>query len=129
MSKATSPEGTAQESGTRGLWIYVIVASTIAGALAVFFLAQGKGFAFHDVGSDTFFCYYPLQLAVARQLQTLHEVTWSFELSLGGYLGTLFDPLWLISGWLPGSWQLSLRLPMFLLRLVLGGAFFYAFLR
>jgi hypothetical protein len=101
----------------------------MASTLAIYYIAKGKAFAFYDVGSDTLFCYYPLQLAVARQLQTLHAVTWSFSMSIGGFLGTLFDPLWLITGWLPDSWQLSLRLPMFLFRLVLAGALFQAYLR
>ncbi len=97
--------------------------------LAIYYLATSKGFAFVDVGSDTFFCFYPLQVAVSRQLHELHFITWSFDLGLGGYLGSMFDPLLLLTGWLPDSWQLGSRLPMFALRAIAGGSFFYGYLR
>lgn len=112
-----------------GLGIYLAIATTAAFALSVPFLVQAKAFAFVDIGSDTFYQFYPLQVAVARQLKALHEVTWCFDLGLGGFIGTLFDPFWLVTGWLPDSWQLALRLPMFWTRLLLAGAFFYGYLR
>ncbi len=113
----------------RGLAIYCVIASLASCLLSLFYLVKVKAFAFYDIGSDTLFQYYPVQVAVSRQLHTLHEVTWSFGLGLGGYLGTLFDPVWLITGWLPESWQLQLRLPMYLLQLVAGGGLFCAYLR
>jgi uncharacterized membrane protein YfhO len=118
-----------QRSGRRGFLIYLAIAATVALTLSLYYIAKAKAFAFYDIGSDTLLCFYPLQVAVARQLQHLHAITWSFELGLGGFLGTLFDPLWLITGWLPDASQLSLRLPMFVLRLLLAGGFFYAYLR
>jgi hypothetical protein len=125
---APASTGTLQQ-GRRGFWIYFTIALLAAATLSFHFLAKGKAFAFYGFGSDTFFAYYPYQLAVARQLQTLHDLTWSFELGLGGYLGTLIDPLWLFTGWLPAAWQLPLRLPLFLFGVVAGGGFFYGYLR
>lgn len=112
-----------------GIWAYFLVAGAISALIVLYFVIKQQAFAFVDVGSDTFFCFYPLQVAVARQLQQLHTLTWSFDLGLGGYLGTLFDPLWLVTGWLPLDWQLALRLPMFVFRILLAGAFFHAYLR
>ena len=112
-----------------GLLSYLLVAIAIQILLASFYWAKSKGFAFIDIGSDTFNCFYPLQVAVAHQLQELHSITWSFELGLGGFIGSLIDPLWLIFGWPPDSWQLPLRLPMFALRSIVGGAFFFGYLR
>ena len=113
----------------RGFRLYLAIACLAAFILSLYFIVRGKAFAFYDFGSDTFLCFYPLQVAVAKQLQTLHAVTWSFDLGLGAFTGALFDPLWLVTGWMPVSWQLPLRLPMFMLRLVAGGAFFYGYLR
>ena len=111
-----------------GIWAYLLVAGAMSGLVVLYFVLKGQAFAFVDIGSDTFLCFYPLQVAVARQLQDLHTLTWSFDLGLGGYLGTLFDPLWLVTGWLPLDWQLALRLPMYVFRILLGGAFFHAYL-
>lgn len=112
-----------------GLVLFIALAAAMALLLALYFVAKSKAFAFADIGSDTFMCFYPLQVAVSKQLHELHEITWSFNLGLGGFLGTLVDPLWLVTGWLPESWQLALRLPMFILRLLLAGGFLYAYLR
>ena len=113
----------------RSLAFYLAICSGMLLLLYVYFLAKSKAFAFVDIGSDTYYCFYPLQVAISHQLQTLHSVTWSFELGLGGFLGTLFDPFWLIFGWLPESWQLALRAPMYALHLLMAGAFFHAYLR
>jgi hypothetical protein len=122
-------DGPQAKSANGGFRLYLTVACLAAFILSLYFITQGKAFAFYDFGSDTFLCFYPLQVAIAKQLQTLHAVTWSFDLGLGAFAGSLFDPLWLVTGWMPVSWQLPLRLPMFMLRLVLGGAFFYGYLR
>jgi uncharacterized membrane protein YfhO len=122
-------DGWSHNNGTRGFLIYLGIASAVAFVLSLHYLARAKAFTFYGFGSDTFTCFYPLQVAVGQQLKSLHAVTWSFELGLGGFLGSWFDPLWLITGWLPDRWQLSLRLPMFLSRLLLGGGFFYGYLR
>jgi Bacterial membrane protein YfhO len=113
----------------KGFLTYVAAALAVECVLAFYFLFKSKAFAFFAFGSDTLYQYYPLQVAAARQLKALHDVTWSFDLGLGAYPGMIFDPLWLITGWMPDSWQLSLRLPVFLLRLLTAGAFFFGYLR
>jgi uncharacterized membrane protein YfhO len=108
---------------------YLLAALLLITALSLRYVLAGRAFAFTDIGVDTFFCFLPLQLADARQLHELHTITWSFNLGLGGYLGSLFDPLMLATGWLPESWQMASRLPMFAFRVVVAGAFFYGYLR
>jgi uncharacterized membrane protein YfhO len=120
------------EPGTRvrsGLRVYLLLAVGIQLLLALFYIAKSKSFVFADIGTDTFFCFYPLQMAISHQLHELHQITWSFELGLGGFLGSLVDPLLLFFGWLPDSWQLPLRLPMFGLRSVVGGGFLFGYFR
>ena len=109
--------------------VYLAIALAMIFILSLSFLLRGKAFAFADIGVDTFFQFFPLQIADSRQLHELHAITWSFNLGLGGYLGSLFDPLLLFTGWLPESWQLASRLPMFALRTVAAGGFFYGYLR
>lgn len=93
------------------------------------YVIHGKAFAFADIGSDTFFSFYPQQLEIARQLQEMGTFGWSFHLGLGGFLGNLFDPTWLLTGWLPLDWQLGLRLPVFLAKTMTAGGFMFAYLR
>lgn len=112
-----------------GLWAYAAIIVMWAIMLISYYHYKNLAFAFWDIGSDTFLCFYPLQIAVATQLQQIHSITWSFSLGIGGFLGTLFDPLWLITSWLPPDWQLGLRLPMFIFRVLLAGGFFYGYLR
>ncbi|MGA9421388.1 MAG: hypothetical protein WBW61_03440, partial [Rhodanobacteraceae bacterium] len=116
-------------AGFKGFGAYLAIAAAIALLFSLYYICNGYAFCFWDVGSDTFLQFYPLQIAVAHQLRTLHSITWSFELALGGFLGTLFDPVWLLSSWFPDSWQLGLRLPMFFARVLLAGGFFYGYLR
>jgi hypothetical protein len=76
----------------RGLGGFIAAALSILGLLSSFFLAKSKAFAFVDVGADTYYCFYPLQLAVSKQLHLLGTATWSFDLGLGGFLGSRFLP-------------------------------------
>lgn len=119
----------ANKSRIRGLGLYLLIASAMLMLLGIHYLMLAKGFAFTDIGVDTFFCFYPLQVAVSRELHALHSITWSFDLNLGGYIGSVFDPLLLLTGWLPESWQLGSRLPMFAFRVITAGGFFYGYLR
>ena len=109
--------------------VYLATALVMIVILSLSFILRGKAFAFADIGVDTFFQFFPLQIADCRQLHALHTITWSFNLGLGGYLGSLFDPLLLLTGWLPESWQLASRLPMFAFRVIAAGGFFYGYLR
>jgi Bacterial membrane protein YfhO len=115
--------------GVGGMRLYLLIALAIEGIYSLYYIVKSKAFSFVDVGVDTFFCFYPLQVAVGRQLRELNNITWSFDLGLGGYLGTLLDPLWLVTALFPDSWQLALRLPLFLFKLLVGGAFFYGYLK
>lgn len=108
---------------------YLVICVLMLSLLAAHYLIMSQGFAFTDIGSDTYYCFYPLQAVVSRQLHELHAISWSFNLGLGGYIGSLFDPLMLLTGWLPESWQLASRLPMFALRVVMAGGFFLGYLR
>jgi hypothetical protein len=113
----------------RGIVIYLLLAGTIALALSLYFIIKHKAFAFVDIGSDTFFQFYPFQVASARQLREFHELGWSFNVGLGGFPGSDFDPVRLLSAFFPDSWQLGLRLPLYFAKLLVAGAFFLAYLR
>jgi uncharacterized membrane protein YfhO len=129
ISPAAAEGAVNEPRAEAGLRTYLVIALAIESLFAFYYLVSRKAFSFIDIGSDTFFCFYPLQVAVGRQLHALHELTWSFDLGMGAYLGTLFDPLWFITAWFPDSWQLALRLPLFMTKVVLAGAFFCGYLR
>ncbi len=112
-----------------GLRLYLLIALAIESVMAMCVLLKGKAFAFVDIGADTFCAFVPLQIAFGRQFRELGELTWSFSLGLGGYIGTLFDPFWFLTAPFPDSWQLGLRLPLYLVKLLLAGGFFYGYLR
>lgn len=112
-----------------GARLYWLSASVIAALLSSYYLFHHYAFAFVDIGSDTFLQFYPLQVAEVRQLRALHELTWSFNTGLGAYMGSYFDPIQLLAVLFPDSWQLGILLPLYLLKLLLAGAFFQAFLR
>jgi uncharacterized membrane protein YfhO len=114
---------------TSGLLLYVVICLIMMAALALYYILKHKAFAFVDIGSDLFFQFYPLQLAEARELRQLHELTWSFEIGLGAYIGSDFDPIQTLAVFFPESWQLAVRLPIYFFKLLLGGAFFLAYLR
>ena len=113
----------------RGFLVYLFFALGIAVLLSLYYVVKHRAFAFVDVGIDLFNFYYPIQVAQAHQLRHLHELTWSFDLGLGGYLGLPINPIRLLCAPLPDSWQLGARLPIYFLRVVLSGAFFYGYLR
>ena len=118
-----------RQARSSGLIVYLAIALTMMAALALYYVLKHKAFAFVDVGSDPFVQFYPMQLAEARQLNALHQLTWSFNIGLGAYLGLDANPIQLLTGLFPEPWQLGLRLPAFFLKLLLGGVFFLAFLR
>lgn len=112
-----------------GFRAYLAVATGIALLLALSYIVRHRVFAFVDIGFDLFSYYYPMQIAFARQLHRLHELTWSFELGLGGYIGVAFDPTYLVTALLPDSWLLGARLPLFFLKTIAAGSFFFGLLR
>jgi uncharacterized membrane protein YfhO len=113
----------------RGFLLYLFPATAIALVLAFYFLIKHRTFAFVDIGIDTYSYYYPWQIALARQLRELHTMTWSFDAGLGSYIGWLSNPLIWLKALFPESWQLALRLPIYLLRLLLAGGFLYGYFR
>lgn len=117
------------ESRRNSSRLYWSIAAVIAVLLASYYMLQHRAFAFVDIGSDSFFQFYPLQLAEKEQLRALYHLTWSFKIGLGAYMGSDFDPIQLLAALFPDSWQLGIRLPLYLLKLLLAGAFFQIFLR
>lgn len=115
--------------GNSSLLTYLAFAFGIALLLSLHYLIKGRAFAFVDIGIDTFSYYYPIQIIQAQQLRELHALTWSFQLGLGGYIGSVFNPTQLVTAWVPDDWQLAVRLPTFFGKMILAGGFFYGFLR
>lgn len=94
-----------------------------------YYVMTGKALAFVDIGLDTISYFYPLQIIQSEQLREYGELTWSFRLGLGGYIGSVVNPIQFAFAWLPDTWQLAARMPMYLLKLFLAGAFFFGYLR
>lgn len=97
--------------------------------LSLFYVIKQHAFAFVDIGSDSFFQFLPIQIAEVRALHDLHIPAWSFNVGFGAYLGLILDPIQSLAALFPESWQLSVRLPLYFLKLILAGAFFYGYLR
>jgi hypothetical protein len=116
-------------SATESFLLYLALASGIALTLSLHYVFKHRVFAFADIGVDLFTYYYPLQIIQAQQLRELHTLAWSFQLGLGGYIGSVFNPTQLVTAWLPEDWQLGVRLPTYFLKLILSGAFFFGYLR
>lgn len=130
MAQEPNPQpAEAQGSARRSFLLYLAYACGIAVLLSLFYLFKGRVFAFVDIGLDLFTYYYPIQIVQAHQLRQLHQLTWSFDLGLGGYIGGVFNPTQLATAWLPDAWQLAIRLPTYLLKIVLAGALFFGYLR
>jgi uncharacterized membrane protein YfhO len=112
-----------------GFFLYLIPAIAIVLVLSLYFIIKHCAFAFVDIGIDTYSYYYALQIALTRQLHDVHTFTWSFNAGLGSYIGWISNPLIWLKALFPESWQLALRLPIYLLRLLLAGGFLYGYLR
>lgn len=113
----------------KGFMLYLTCASAIAFILSLYFIITGHAFAFVDIGLDTYSQYYPFQVAHARQMHELRPMTWSFDAGLGSYIGSVSNLLIWIAALFPESWQLALRLPTYLIQLLLAGGFFFGYLR
>jgi hypothetical protein len=109
--------------------VYLVAFAAMATVFAWPFLFNGLAFAFSDIGTDTFVQFFPLNVAHAQQLAGDEGLTWSFKLGLGGYIGTHFDPFWMLQGLIPESMQLHARIYTYLLKLGLAGLFFACYLR
>lgn len=127
--RQSGPLPAAGQSGNRSLLVYLAYATGIALTLSLYYLVKDRVFAFSDIGIDLYSYYYPVQVIQAQQLRELHQLTWSFQLGLGGYIGSMFNPTQLVTAWLPQAWQLDVRLPTYFLKLILAGGFFFGYLR
>lgn len=101
-------------------------------SLAVFsrFISGQFYFAYIDIGSDSFGQVVPFSMHMARTLAREGFTGWSFESGLGSptalWLGDVFGLLSLLGG---PDHVLPLRIWVYILKLVLGGAAFFVFVR
>lgn len=101
-------------------------------ALAIFwdFLSGAFYFAYRDIGSDSYKQFVPYAMHMARAIAREGFTGWSFENGLGGptawLLGDAFTLLSQVGG--PDK-VLPLRIWVYLLKIVLGGAAFFLLVR
>jgi len=91
INPGTRMKASALKHYRSGLLLYVAAATAIAALFSFYYIFKQRAFAFVDIGSDLFFQFFPFQVAGVRQLHELHDVTWSFNIGLGAYLGLDFD--------------------------------------
>lgn len=115
--------------GAVGFRLYLLLSTAIALAVCLYYAFDGKVFAFTDIGLDSFSYYYPMQVVHARQFAEYHTLTWSFQFGLGGYVGSMVSIPQFLMAMLPESWQLEARLPYYLAKLLIAGAFFFGYLQ
>ncbi len=109
-------------------WHLLILLAGLSGVLLWPYLLGNQAFAFVDIASDTFLQFYPWHEALAHQMRHTGLPTWSFELGLGGYLGTSLDPFWMLGALVPDDAQLRLRVFVFLAKILGAGSLFYLYL-
>lgn len=112
-------------------WLILFGLQVIA-ILAIFFsFLSGKAFfAYADIGSDTFTFYAPIVAHMARTLAGDGYSGWSFGIGLGSatalWMADVFNWLHMLGG---ADKVLPLRIWIYLLKLLLGGAAFLLLLR
>ena len=108
-------------------WLILLGLQTLL-AMVIFwdFLSGRFYFAYTDIGSDTYFAYVPYAMHLAREGLS----GWSFAIGLGGpTAGMLADPFALLNAAGGPDEVLSLRIWVYLLKLLLGGAAFFVLIR
>ncbi len=101
-------------------------------ALVIFspFLTGQAYFAYFDIGSDSYAQVLPDAMHMARKLAAESFTGWSFEFGLGGptalLIGDTLGMLHMVGG--PDN-VAALRIWVYLLKIILGGAFFLLFVR
>ncbi len=101
-------------------------------AMVIFrdFLSGRFYFAYTDIGSDSYYAYVPYAMHMARAIAREGFAGWSFEIGLGAptawLVGDVFALLNQAGG--PGM-VLPLRIWVYLLKIVLGGAAFFVLIR
>lgn len=109
--------------------MFLVLFAIVAIVMAWPFLFKSQSFAYIDVGGDTFVQFYPLNVLHAQQMAIGDGFNWSFNLGLGSYSGSHFDPFWMVQAMLPESVQLQARIFFYLAKLLLAGLFFLGYLR
>lgn len=101
-------------------------------ALVIFwdFLSGRYYFAYTDIGSDSYFAYVPYAMHMARSIASEGLAGWSFEIGLGSPKAVLLADAFALLNQAGGPDNvLALRIWVYLLKLALGGAFFFGLVR
>ncbi len=101
-------------------------------AMVIFwdFLSGSSYFAYTDIGSDSFFAYVPYAMHGARTIAREGFPGWSFEIGLGSPTAWLLGDAFTLLNQAGGPDKvLALRIWVYLLKIVLGGTFFFGLLR
>lgn len=112
-------------------WL-ILFGLQVAVMLAMFssFLSGQFYFAYTDIGSDTFGFYTPIAMHMARTLAREGFTGWSFGIGLGSATGLWLADVFAFLTQLGGpDGVLPLRIWVYVLKLVLGGAAFLLLLR
>lgn len=112
-------------------WLILFGLQTLCIVMVFFsFLSGELHFAYTDIGSDTFSQFAPTAMQMARTVAREGFTGWSFQSGLGSatafWLADIFNLLSQIGG--PDQ-VLRLRIWVYVLKLILGGAAFFALVR
>lgn len=111
----------------RNSWLVLMgLQAVVAAILFSAFLAGKFYFAYLDIGSDSYFQVVPYALHLARTMAHEGFTGWSFQIGLGGPTMAMSGDLTNLAFQLVGPERvLSARIEFYLLKMVLGGAFFW----
>jgi uncharacterized membrane protein YfhO len=110
----------------RSLLGSLLVLQVLVATLALWpFLSGRRYLAYLDIGSDSYTQFSAFAMSLARLFGREGWTGWSFEIGLGAPVGFVFVDMFRFLTQLGGADHvLDLRIWVFLLKLVLGGAFF-----
>lgn len=129
-----APEQPAPPQSKRAASPYMYAAVLVALQLLVAtivlwqFLSGKAYFAYSDIGSDTHDHYIPQAMCLARELQSGLPSSWSFEVGLGTVTRLGLNPFLLLNAALGPDAVPSMRVWVYLTKLVAGGLVMYWFL-
>lgn len=116
---------------TSRAWLILLGLQALV-ALVIFwdFISGRYYFAYTDIGSDSYFAYVPYAMHMARSIASEGLAGWSFEIGLGSPKALLLADAFALLNQAGGPDNvLALRIWVYLLKIVLGGAFFFGLLR
>jgi len=117
-------------TATKAWLILFGLQSVLIGVIFFSFLTGQFYFAYTDIGSDTYFSAVPFAMHMARQFASEGYTGWTFINGLGNvtalWLGDAFTWLGLVGG---ADGVLPLRIWVYVLKLLLGGAAFFVLMR